>query len=82
MSKCAKLLLKARNSASNLSFAEVCRLAECYGWEFERQKGSHRLYVNKNLEPFEGRTMNFQPDKSNNAKAYQVKQLLDAIENL
>lgn len=82
MSKCAKLLQKAINSPHNLRFEELCRLAECYGWEFSRQKGtSHRLYVNEALIPEEGRRLNFQ-DYRGQAKALHVRQLLAAIDNL
>lgn len=81
MNKCQKLLQKARRSPSSLRFDELCRLAECYGWVFVRQNGSHRLYENVRLTPEEGRFMNFQSDNGK-AKPYQVKQLLNAIENL
>lgn len=82
MGRCEKLLAKANDSASNLSFEEICRLAECYGWEFRRQKGSHCQYSNSKLTNTQGEYMNFQPDKAGKAKMYQVKQLLNAIENL
>jgi len=60
-----------------MRFSEVCQLAECYGFEFARQKGSHRMYKKP------GRTglMNFQDDRGK-AKEYQVKQLLAVIEEI
>lgn len=74
-----KLLEKAKNSPNNLRFTELCALAESYGWEFDRQKGSHRMYKN----PFFGSAieyrMNFQDDNGK-AKSLQVRQLLNAIE--
>lgn len=81
MNKCDKLLMKARNSVSNLSFSEICRLAECFGFEFQRQKGSHVIYEHPNLEIEQNRLMNFQNFKGK-AKSYQVKQLLKAISYL
>ncbi|MCY7376770.1 MAG: hypothetical protein LH472_12490 [Pyrinomonadaceae bacterium] len=78
MSKCDKLLEKAANSPNNFSFTEICQLAECYGFEFQRQSGSHVLYENLSLEILEYRLMNFQNFKGK-AKPYQVKQLLKAI---
>jgi hypothetical protein len=82
MDKCDKLLQKARRSPSNLGFEEVCRLAECFGFVFKRQDGtSHRIYGHPKLSPSMGGFMNFQNDKGK-AKAYQVRQLLRAIENL
>lgn len=79
MSKCQKLLSKAQNSAKNFRFAELCRLAECYGWVFIRQDGSHKIYENSELDITQGRMQNFQ-DVNGQAKPYQVKQLLAAIE--
>ncbi len=82
MSRCQKLLEKARNSASNLRFEEVCKLAECYGWVFDRQNGtSHRIYLNPALGNKPGAMMNFQ-EKNGKAKLLQVKQLLNAIDEL
>lgn len=81
MSKCDKLLTKAQQSPRNLRFEELCRLAECYGWELKRQRGSHVLYENNLLDAQDGRLMNFQDNKGK-AKDYQIVQLLNAISNL
>jgi hypothetical protein len=73
-----KLLNKARTSPGNLRFEEICQLAEEYGFEFKRQGGSsHRIYKHPNVF----KLMNFQ-NVNGMAKAYQVKQLLNAIDNL
>jgi hypothetical protein len=82
MANCKKLLEKAKNSPNNLRFEELCRLAECYGWEFKSQdRTSHLLGFHPSLAPEQGRRMNFQ-DYKGKAKANQVRQLLAAIENL
>ena len=82
MAKCAKLLEKAKNSPNNVRFEELCRLAECYGWEFKSQGGtSHLLGFNPSLAPEQGRRMNFQ-DCKGKAKPNQVRQLLAAIDTL
>lgn len=81
MKKCQRLLTKAKNSAANIRFGGLCQLAECYGWIFVRQEGSHRMYENPKLDITLGRMMNFQNDKGK-AKPYQVRQLLNAIDNL
>lgn len=73
MPKCKKLFEKAQRSPQNFGYEELCALAECYGFVFRRQTGSHRLYKHPS-----GITMNFQ-DRGG-AKAYQVQQLLKAIE--
>ena len=78
MSKCDKLLEKANNSPNNFSFEEICSLAECYGFEFQRQSGSHVIYENASLNIEQGRLMNFQNFKGK-AKPYQIKQLVKAI---
>lgn len=70
--KPAKLLARARGNPAGLRFSELCRLAEAFGFVFQRQKGSHRIYAHEPLREI----MNFQED-AGMAKAYQVRQLLD-----
>ena len=81
MARCAKLLDKATNSSKNLRFEDLCALAECYGWVFQRQCGSHHIYMHPGLRGGTGALMNFQ-SRDGKAKSTQVKQLLDAIEEL
>jgi predicted RNA binding protein YcfA (HicA-like mRNA interferase family) len=75
MTRCDKLLQKARNNSADLPFSELERLAECYGLQANRQTGSHRIYKVPG-----GRPLVLQPDKGGRAKAYQVVQLLKVIE--
>lgn len=65
----------ARNNPGGLRFSDLCRLAEAFGFELQRQKGSHRIYAHDGLSQI----MNFQNDRGS-AKAYQVRQLLDCID--
>ena len=81
MSKCDKLLEKAANSPNNFSFTEICQLAECYGFIFQRQNASHIIYEHPTLGIEQNRLLNFQNFKGK-AKPYQVKQLLKAISYL
>lgn len=74
MGNCTELLAKALNNPRGLRFKELCRLAECGGFEFSRQRGSHRIYRNRGLR----RTISLQ-DRGGLAKAYQVRQLLRMI---
>src|SRR5205085_12220618 len=76
VSKCDKLLRQAQQSPSSLRFEGLCYLAQCYGFVPARQEGSHRVFKHPTFK----RIMDFQPDKSGKAKPYQVRQLLDAIE--
>lgn len=81
MAKREKLLQRARSSPNNLGFEDLCALAESFGWVFQRQSGSHRIYMHPGLGNAVGSMMNFQP-RDGKAKPTQVKQLLDAIERL
>jgi len=78
MSKCDKLLEKARNAPNNLSFSDICFLAECHGFRFERQQGSHKIFKHPGLLLSDIRIMNFQNVRGK-AKPYEVRQLLRAI---
>jgi len=69
-----QLYEKAVNSPANLSFYELCFLAEAVGFEFRNQTGSHRIYKH----PVINEMINIQPD-GNKAKPYQVRQLLKII---
>lgn len=81
MANCARLLEKANSSPNNLKFEDLCRLAVCYGWVFQRKSGSHHIYMHQSLGNRLGSMMNFQP-RNGKAKPTQVRQLLDAIEGL
>ena len=72
-----KLLDKARNSSAGITFDELCRLADRNGFVFRRQAGSHKIYKH----PVHKAMMNFQPDRNGMAKVYQVKQMIDFIDN-
>jgi len=80
MDRCAKLLDKANNPPKNLRFRDLCALAECYGWVFQRLSGSHRIYMHPLLGS-SAAMMNFQ-SRRGKAKPTQVRQLLGAIEEL
>ena len=79
MGRCDKLYAQARNEPGSLRFDEACRLAECFGFEKRKGGGSHiAIYKYPRFKDL----LNFQPDKNGKAKPYQVRQLLDAIEEL
>lgn len=71
----AKLCALARGNPGGLRFSDLCRLAEGFGFVFQRQKGSHRVYAHEGTRQI----MNFQNDRGT-AKAYQVRQLLDCVD--
>ncbi len=76
MAKCDKLLDKARNSQASVTFKELCRLAECFGFALARTRGSHRIYRAPGVQE----TVNLQPMSNGKAKAYQVRQVLKHID--
>lgn len=73
--KTKKILQKALASPNNLRFAEARDLAEGYGFKLSRVKGSHHIFVHPEIQEL----VNLQ-EVSGQAKAYQVKQLLQLIE--
>jgi predicted RNA binding protein YcfA (HicA-like mRNA interferase family) len=75
---CRKRLEEARANIISLRFGNLCALAECFGWIFIRQSGSHRIYKRSGSTVL----MNFQEDRNGRAKPYQVRQLLAAIDQL
>jgi hypothetical protein len=79
MSKCDKLLEKARNSPRSLKFDELCALASCFGWVLKRQRGSHQVWEHPDLTTDMGRRKTFQ-SVNGMAAEYQVKDLIASIE--
>ncbi len=73
--RCRELLERARANPAGLRFRELLRLAECHGFNPSRQRGSH-IVLSAEAAP---RPLVVQ-DVKGRAKAYQVRQLLDAIE--
>jgi predicted RNA binding protein YcfA (HicA-like mRNA interferase family) len=65
-----ELLVAARNNPSGLSFGDFETLMRACGWQFKRQKGSHRLWYSP-----AGHRLPIQKS-GNKAKAYQVRQFL------
>jgi predicted RNA binding protein YcfA (HicA-like mRNA interferase family) len=76
MAKIDKLLVKAQNNPQNLTFTDLCRLAEAFGFAWIHGEGSHRMYGQSEVRE----VLVFQPDRHGQAKVYQVRQLLNLIE--
>lgn len=80
MAKCEDLLEKAKASSANITYSELTKLAECYGWHFRRNTGgSHVIYFNPNADRY--KTLTFVRQKGK-VPSYQVANLLAAIELL
>ena len=75
--KCYRLYEKAKSNPKGLRFPELKTFCECIGMTCDRVKGSHFIY--KSEEPFF--LISIQRMKDGKAKPYQVRQLLDFIED-
>jgi len=70
------LLSETRRNPAGIRFAAACKVAEHFFGE-PRSKGSHVIY----RMPWPGDPrVNLQDDGSGKAKAYQIRQLLQAID--
>ena len=73
-----KILALMRQNAKSVRFDDLCKVCDHYFGEPRQKASSHRIYKT----PFkEDPRLNIQDDKGM-AKAYQVKQVLKAIERL
>ncbi len=70
-----KLLQKLLSSLKNIRFSEAVACAGAFGFQLERIKGSHHIFVHPDVPEL----VNLQNVKGK-AKPYQVKQLLQIIE--
>jgi len=78
MAKIKEILATMRRNPKGVSFADLCKVCDHYFGEARQTGSSHRIY--KTLWQGDPR-VNIQDDKGM-AKAYQVKQVLKAIERL
>ncbi len=59
----------------NVKFDDLVNLAEGFGFRSVRGKGSHRMLMHPDLDAM----LNLQPD-GREAKPYQIRQMLDLVE--
>ena len=77
VNRAKKLYGKLSAAPKSSSFRDLCKLAEEVGFIFDRQNGSHLIYLHPAYPTI---LMNFQPADKGKAKPKQVRQLLDCIE--
>ena len=78
MSKIKDIIIQMNQSPNNMRFKDLCIVCDYYFGEARQRGSSHRIYKT----PWQGDPrVNIQNDKGK-AKAYQVKQVLMAIERL
>ena len=78
MSRIEDIVVQMRSSPKGIRFADLCRVCERYFGEPRQTGGSHRVYKT----PWQGDPRVNIQDERGKAKAYQVKQVLRAIERL
>jgi hypothetical protein len=78
MENIAQKLIHFKNNPKNVKFSELCNVCDFYFGESRQSGSSHRVYKT----PWKGDPrVNIQNSKGK-AKAYQVRQVLKAIERL
>jgi predicted RNA binding protein YcfA (HicA-like mRNA interferase family) len=65
----------ARGDVANVSFSDMRRLVETFGFELRRTSGSHHVFVHREVREL----VNLQ-DVRGQAKPYQVRQFLRLVE--
>jgi len=70
-----KLLEKVLAGSKNIRFAEAVALAKAFGFRLDRVSGSHHIFVHPDIPEL----LNLQ-DVNGKVKPYQLKQLLNIIE--
>jgi hypothetical protein len=78
MSTVTDIIVEMLSNPSVVRFADLCKVCEHFFGQARQTSGSHRVYKT----PWSGDpSVNIQNDKGK-AKAYQVKQVLKAIERM
>lgn len=78
MASVENILKKMRRNPKGIRFSDLCKVCDHYFGEFRQSGSSHRIYKT----PWQGDPrVNIQNDKGK-AKAYQIKQVLKAIDRL
>jgi hypothetical protein len=78
MTKTDDILKQMQQNPKDVRFSELCKICDHYFGEARQKKSSHRIYKT----PWQGNPrINIQNDKGK-AKAYQVTQVLLALEML
>jgi len=80
MTEWEKLIEQARNSPNNMRFNDLCKLAELAGFIRRKGgKGSHALFYHPGIPNARDSAIPLQ-ERGGKAKSYQVRELLDLIE--
>ena len=78
MGKTNDIIKQMKQNPKDIRFADLCKICDLYFGQARQKSSSHRIYKT----PWQGDPrVNIQNQKGK-AKAYQVKQVLKAIERL
>jgi hypothetical protein len=72
------ILVQMKSNPADVRFADLCRVCNYYFGEARQKGGSHQIYKT----PWQGDPRINIQNRKGKAKAYQVKQVLLAIEKL
>ncbi len=78
MPRVDELLSQMRNSPQDVRFSDLCRVCDQFFGEPRQRSTSHRVYKT----PWQGDPRVNIQNRKGMAKAYQVRQVLQAIERL
>ncbi len=78
MGKANEIIKQMKQNPKDIRFADLCKICDLYFGQARQKSSSHRIYKT----PWQGDPrVNIQSQKGK-AKAYQVKQVLRAIDRL
>lgn len=71
-----KLLERLKIHHQNVRFGDAVKLVKDLGFELKNIQGSHHIFSKENIPSL----IDIQPDKNNEAKPYQLKQIVELVE--
>jgi hypothetical protein len=78
MAKISDIIERMKQNPKDVRFSDLCKVCEFYFGEARQEGSSNRIYKT----PWQGNPRVNIQDNKGKAKAYQVKQVLKAIERL
>lgn len=78
MGKTNEIIKQMKQSPKDVRFVDLCKICDLYFGQARQQSSSHRIYKT----PWQGDPRVNIQNRKGKAKAYQVKQVLKAIDRL
>ena len=70
-----KIHEKLLSGSRSVRFHDISKLSTAFGFRLDRISGSHHIFRHPT-----GLMLNLQPDRNGQAKPYQIRQLLELVE--